>query len=160
MFKKQEIKSIEIKQNRENNIENKSDKKTIICSETCFTGDVVSDADILINGKYIGNILCKDNTVIVTKTGIVTGTILAKKSIINGKIDGRVESTLIEIQKNGMIEGEIYSENLSIEDGGFFIGISKKIIADLNKKIPEQNNVQERKKHQKMDATNTLALKD
>ncbi len=38
-------------------------------------------------------------TAIVTKTSVVTGIILAKKSIINGKIDGHVESTLIEIQK-------------------------------------------------------------
>ncbi|WP_334472126.1 hypothetical protein [Arsenophonus sp. PmNCSU2021_1] len=59
-----------------------------------------------------------------------------------------------------MIEGEIYSENLSIEDGGFFIGISKKITVDLNKKIPEGNNVQEHKKHQKIDATNAIALKE
>lgn len=160
LFKKREIESTENKQSTENNPESKSDKKTIICSETCFTGDIVSDADILIDGKYIGNILCKENTVIVTRTGIVTGSILAKKSIIDGKIDGRVESNLIEIQKNGMIEGEIYSENLSIEDGGFFIGISKKITVDLNKKIPERNNVQEHKKHQKIDATNAIALKE
>ncbi|MFP3028772.1 MAG: polymer-forming cytoskeletal protein [Arsenophonus sp.] len=99
MFKNRKLKVQKNKQNTENNIENKSNKKTIICSETCFTGDLVSDTDIFINGKYIGNILCKENTVIVTKTSIVTSTILAKKSIINGKIDGRVESTLIEIQK-------------------------------------------------------------
>ncbi|HGJ5883139.1 polymer-forming cytoskeletal protein [Arsenophonus sp.] len=160
MFKKREIESTENKQSTENNLESKSDKKTIICSETCFTGDIVSDADILIDGKYIGNILCKEKTVIVTRTGIVTGSILAKKSIIDGTIDGRVESNLIEIQKNGMIEGEIYSENLSIEDGGFFIGISKKITVDLNTKIPERNNVQEHKKHQKIDVTNAIALKE
>lgn len=73
LFKKREIESTENKQSTENNLESKSDKKTIICSETCFTGDIVSDADILIDGKYIGNILCKENTVIVTRTGIVTG---------------------------------------------------------------------------------------
>ncbi|MGP1955024.1 MAG: hypothetical protein ACTS8R_09155 [Arsenophonus sp. NC-QC1-MAG3] len=38
-------------------------------------------------------------TVIVTKTSGVIDTILDKKSIIDDKIDGRVESTLIEIQK-------------------------------------------------------------
>ncbi|MGP1956325.1 MAG: bactofilin family protein [Arsenophonus sp. NC-PE1-MAG3] len=138
MFKKWKIKSTEIKKITENILENKSYKKTIICSKTCFTGDVVSDADILINGKYIGNILCKENTVIVTKTGVVTGTVLAKKLIIDGKIYGRVESTLIEIQKNGMIKGEIYSENLSVDNGGFFIGISKKITIDLNKKYQNE----------------------
>ncbi|WP_182853047.1 bactofilin family protein [Arsenophonus endosymbiont of Aleurodicus floccissimus] len=88
MFKKREIESTENKQSTENNLENKSDKKTIICFETCFNGDIVSDTDILIDGKYIGNILCKENTVIVTRTGIVTGSILAKKSIIDGKIYG------------------------------------------------------------------------
>ncbi|WP_334472125.1 hypothetical protein [Arsenophonus sp. PmNCSU2021_1] len=51
MFKKREIESTENKQSTENNLESKSDKKTIICSETCFTGDIVSDADILIDGK-------------------------------------------------------------------------------------------------------------
>ncbi|MGP1958669.1 MAG: bactofilin family protein [Arsenophonus sp. NC-CH8-MAG3] len=128
-------------------------------------GDVISDADILINGKYIGNILCKENTVIVTKTGVVTGTILAKKSIIYGKIYGRVESTLIEIQKNGRIEGEIYSENLSIDDGGFFIGISKKITIDLdldldlNKKYQNEITCKNVKNTKKMDAKNTVTLK-
>ncbi|HGJ5877251.1 MAG TPA: polymer-forming cytoskeletal protein [Arsenophonus sp.] len=160
MFKKREVESTKNQESKENNLENKNDNKTIICSATCFTGDIVSDVDILIDGKYIGNILCKENTVIVTKNGMVTGSILAKKSIIDGKIEGRVESNLIEIQKNGIIEGEIYSENLSIEDGGFFIGISKKITVDLNKKIPEHNNLPEPKKHQKIDASNSVALKE
>ncbi|WP_348666122.1 bactofilin family protein [Arsenophonus symbiont of Ornithomya chloropus] len=157
LFKKKEIEDIK---NKKKKIEN--DKKTIICSETCFTGDIISDSDIFIDGKYVGNIFCKENTVIITKNGMVTGSILAKKIIIHGKIDGRVESNVIQIQLNGIIEGEIFSENLSIEDGGFFIGTSKKITLDLNKKIPEFNDfkkdIQYEKK--KINIGHSLSLKE
>ncbi|WMY95182.1 MAG: polymer-forming cytoskeletal protein [Arsenophonus sp.] len=162
LFKKREIEDIKNKKKKIDNKNEKNDKKTIICSETCFTGDIISDSDIFIDGKYIGNIFCKENTVIITKNGMVTGSVLAKKIIIHGKIDGRVESNVIQIQLNGIIEGEIFSENLSIEDGGFFIGISKKITLDLNKTIPECNDLKEniRYEKQKINIAHSLSLKE
>ncbi|WMY96956.1 MAG: polymer-forming cytoskeletal protein [Arsenophonus sp.] len=159
LFKKKEIEDVK---NKKKKIETENDKKTIICSKTCFTGDIISDSDIFIDGKYVGNIFCKENTVIVTKNGIIKGSILAKKIIIYGKIDGRVESNIIKIQLNGIIEGEIFSENLSIENGGFFIGISKKITLDLNKKIPECNDIKDNIKYekQKINIGNSIVLKE
>lgn len=52
------------------------------------------------------------------------GEIITERLIINGTFEGICRATYIEILSCGRVSGTIYSDNLSIEPGGKFMGIT------------------------------------
>lgn len=96
---------------------------TIIAVNTRFKGEISTDCHFHTDGEFEGVIRSK-NTVMVGKTGIITGDVFAQKLIISGKVVGNVEAKAIEILANGRLEGTIASDELVIERKGVFIGQS------------------------------------
>jgi len=65
-----------------------------------------------------------DTQVKISKSGYVLGEIKTKRLIINGYFEGTCYAEHIEILSCGSVNGEVYSDNLSIESGGKFMGIT------------------------------------
>jgi len=61
-------------------------------------------------------------TLIISETGSVKGEVFADKVIVNGVVDGVCHANVIEILGKGCVTGTIYSDALSIEPGGKFMG--------------------------------------
>ena len=97
---------------------------TIIAANTRFKGEINTDCHFHTDGDFDGVIHSK-NTVMVGKTGVITGDIFAQKVIISGKVTGNVEAKTIEILAGGRLEGAITSDELVIERKGMFLGQSK-----------------------------------
>ena len=54
----------------------------------------------------------------------MTGEITTDRLIINGEFEGTCHAERIEILSQGCVSGTVYSDNLSIEPGGKFTGIT------------------------------------
>ncbi|WP_353667996.1 polymer-forming cytoskeletal protein [Marinomonas sp. THO17] len=71
------------------------------------------------------------------------GEINTERLIVNGIFEGICHATYIEILSCGRVSGTVYSDNLSIEPGGKFTGItnpaehkiSKQEALDLDEKV-------------------------
>ncbi|MFY0644880.1 MAG: polymer-forming cytoskeletal protein [Bacteroidia bacterium] len=94
----------------------------VIGEGTTIKGDLISTGDLRIDGSVIGSITTKAKCVIGS-SATVTGNVDAKNCDISGKIDGDVKvSEILLIKSNGVINGDLRTSKLVVENGGEFNG--------------------------------------
>lgn len=112
---------------------NRSNKKnTIVLTEVTTiavgtnieNGKLNLSSDLVIEGEYSGNIETTKR-VIVGKSGIVRGSIVAEDILLDGIIEGEVDCNAIEVKDGARISGKIVTGRFIIGDGGLFEGIIK-----------------------------------
>jgi cytoskeletal protein CcmA (bactofilin family) len=98
-------------------------RATSILAPGCrFKGEVEVQGTLRIEGEFEGAIRNPEN-LIVGKTGIVKGEIVAKNATIGGKVLGNVSAeNKIELQSGSHLEGDIRTRRLVIDEGVFFEG--------------------------------------
>ncbi|MEO9273844.1 polymer-forming cytoskeletal protein [Marinomonas sp. 5E14-1] len=74
---------------------------------------------------YVEGKIEVNNLLRISETGNVVGEILTERLIINGAFEGVCRATYIEVLSSGRVTGTVYSDNLSIETGGKFMGVTK-----------------------------------
>ncbi len=84
-----------------------------------FKGDITTDDNIEINGKFIGNIICKKELK-VSEFGSIVGEIKANRVINSGKIDGDIECDLFIGDRTSSTKYKLKSN--SVEISGKFDG--------------------------------------
>ncbi|KUI99269.1 bactofilin family protein [Vibrio sp. MEBiC08052] len=77
-----------------------------------------------VDGKIEGQIHT-DKTLIISESGSASGEIYAEHIIINGCFKGTCYATRIEILSKGRVDGTLYTDDISIEQGGRFNGVTK-----------------------------------
>ncbi|MGY5580100.1 bactofilin family protein [Vibrio cincinnatiensis] len=89
-----------------------------------------------------------EKTLVISESGVVSGEIFAQHVIVNGAFEGTCHADKIEILNKGQVTGSLYSDDLSIEQGGRFNGVtypaSGENIAQLTQ-ITELKEVKEAK---------------
>ena len=101
-------------------------EKTMIASSFSIDGDLVAQEDTLIQGRVDGSILVEKHTVRIGREGQVSGEILARKIVVDGKTDGQLSAKeTVVLRKNAEVEGEILSPRVVMEDGCKFNGTVK-----------------------------------
>ncbi len=79
-------------------------------------GDVISDGDVVILGKVIGNVEALSARVSVGVGGSVVGNIKAHHVIIAGHVEGTVVASLgIEVHPNASVEGEMQAPKVHLQ---------------------------------------------
>ena len=97
---------------------------TTLITKGCFvTGELKLESDIQIDGIIDGQIHVS-KTLVVSESGQVKGDIFASKVVINGIFEGNCSADKIEILAKGRVSGTIYTDDLSIEQGGKFNGVT------------------------------------
>lgn len=95
---------------------------TVIASHTRFTGNIKGEDTLRVSGYFKGEIHCK-RTVWVEKTGRIEGIINARRVIIEGEINGNIESAdQVELRSNGRMIGDINAGKITVAQGCFFDG--------------------------------------
>ena len=98
---------------------------TVIASNTHFTGKIKGENTLRISGYFKGEIDCK-RMVWVDKTGKIEGTVTARRVIIEGEINGNIESANhVELRSNGRMIGDINAVKISVAKGCLFDGQAK-----------------------------------
>jgi cytoskeletal protein CcmA (bactofilin family) len=97
---------------------------------------------VRLNSHFKGEITC-EGMLVVAEQGEIEGTIQAKQLSIAGKVKGSVRaSESLEIKKDGVVLGDVYTAKLFVEPGGYFDGTchmptpepEKHLSPDLNPK--------------------------
>lgn len=99
-------------------------RTTVVAAGTTLTGDVELNDDFHLDGVMKGNLISK-NDLIVSTSGRFTGDVKAKRVLVSGILDGKVDADRLEIVASGQVSGEIKVRELVIESGGQFVGASQ-----------------------------------
>ena len=99
-------------------------RTTVVAAGTTLTGDVELNDDFHLDGVMRGNLISK-NDLIVSTSGRFTGDVKAKRVLVSGILDGKVDADRLEIVASGQVSGEIKVRELVIESGGQFVGASQ-----------------------------------
>jgi len=82
------------------------------------------DCDLYIDGEFDGVIHSK-KLVTIGKSGKVKGEIITHHLVVQGLVEGSIDSNRLEIMAAGTVKGSILSGDLIIEAKGHFEGESK-----------------------------------
>lgn len=77
-----------------------------------------------VDGELSG-IIHSESIVVIGKNGNLKGELQADKIVVNGCFEGQLEANSLEILAGGVVNGDISTQKISIENGGRFNGTSK-----------------------------------
>lgn len=97
----------------------------VIAKETTIKGDIITYGNIRIEGTVEGTLNSKTK-IVIGDSASLKGNIDAKEAEIAGHIKGVVRcSEILYLKKTAVIEGDIYTKQLVIENGAVFNGNCK-----------------------------------
>jgi len=86
-------------------------------------GELSGSEDLYLDGEVEGNIDLRNYNLIIGPNGRVRAHVLAKDVVIHGKVDGNVTGVdKVELKKSALVNGDINTQRIVIEDGAFFKG--------------------------------------
>ena len=98
-------------------------KASWISEQVTVKGNVVSSADLVIDGRVEGTIELGDHNLTIGDGATVIADLMAKAVTIGGKVTGNVVGAAkVELKKNAAVEGDITAPRFSMEDGAVLSG--------------------------------------
>ena len=94
---------------------------TVLGADIVFTGDIKGDSVVRIDGKIDGSVSIKQGVVLGEKA-YIKGDVNSDYVIIYGSVTGNITCKELLVRKNGVINGDIQTENIEIEMGGRYNG--------------------------------------
>lgn len=97
----------------------------VIARETFIKGDITTSGNIRIEGKVEGT-LSSQNKIVIGDSASLEGNIEAREAEIAGNIKGVVRcSEILYLKESAVIDGDIYTKKLVIENGAVLNGLCK-----------------------------------
>jgi len=94
---------------------------TLIGLNSDFRGDSNIKGELRVEGIING--LVNADSVVLGQAGTAKGEITANKIIVEGKVEGNLKAKeIVEIKSTGKVLGEIFTNKLSIMEGGVLNG--------------------------------------
>jgi len=93
---------------------------SIIGTNCSLTGDVVSEGEVHVDGKVVGDVRCV--TLVIGEEGSVQGEINAETVRVLGSVTGQITSRAVELARTARILGDITHDSLAVEAGAFVEG--------------------------------------
>jgi len=86
-------------------------------------GELSGSEDLYLDGEVEGNIELRGHSLIVGPNGRVRANVHAKDVVVHGKVDGNIQAKeKVELKKSAVLNGDIFTQRIMIEDGAFFKG--------------------------------------
>lgn len=101
---------------------------SIIGPDLVITGNLVSKGEVQVDGTVQGDI--HGSHVIVGPNATISGGIVAEEVVVRGHVNGSVRGKRVMLQASSQVEGDIYHNALSIEQGAMFEGKSRRTSQD------------------------------
>ena len=127
-----------------NRVKGESPVTTLIAEGCTVIGQLELGNQLQIDGHVEGKINA-ETQVKISKTGYVLGEITTRRLIINGYFEGTCRAEYIDILNDGVFTGEVYTDNLSIESGGKFMGATNPSENSPEKMLSHQEEQEEAK---------------
>jgi cytoskeletal protein CcmA (bactofilin family) len=108
---------------------------SVIGPDLTITGNLVSKGEVQVDGIVEGDI--HGSHVVVGETATISGGIVADEVVVRGHVVGSVRSKRVMLQSTSQVEGDIFHQSLSIEQGALFEGKSRR--SDDPRSVPLPN---------------------
>lgn len=96
-----------------------------IGADLTIVGNLLSQGEVGIDGEIQGDVHAA--TIVIGETATITGSLVADEIIIRGTVMGTIRGKRVVLQSASKVEGDIYHAQLSIEQGAFFEGKSRRM---------------------------------
>lgn len=95
--------------------------ESFIGANTDFQGELKVKGSLRVDGRIDGRLNAE--CVILGETAVVKGEVIGKKIIVGGKVEGNLRAQeILEINSTGKVLGDIYTNKISVMEGGEFNG--------------------------------------
>jgi len=95
--------------------------ESLIGAHTDFQGELHVKGTLRVDGQVDGRLNAE--WVILSETAVVKGEVTAKKIMVGGKVEGNLRAEeVVEIKAKGRVLGDIFTNKLSVMEGGEFNG--------------------------------------
>lgn len=101
---------------------------SVVGPDLTITGNLISKGEVQVDGIVEGDI--HGSHVVVGPSATITGSIMAEETIVRGHVVGSIRSKRVMLQASSQVEGDIYHQALSIEQGAMFEGKSRRTADD------------------------------
>lgn len=98
---------------------------SIIGPDLTIEGTVVSGGALQIDGEIRGDVRCV--SLVLGEKALVTGGVVAEDVVVEGRVDGSISGHTITLRASSHVEGDIQHQCLTIEQGAFFEGMSRRV---------------------------------
>lgn len=86
-------------------------------------GELSGSEDLYLDGEVEGSVELRSHSLTVGPNGRIKANVNAKEVVIHGKVDGNVRgSDRVELKKSAVLNGDVVTQRIVIEDGAFFKG--------------------------------------
>jgi len=106
--------------------------ESIIGGQSEITGDLNIKGTLQVDGYVKGQV--KADCVVLTESSRIKGDITANKIIVSGRVEGNLKAEeAIEIMPKGKVIGDVFTNKISVAEGGELNG--KVVMSERDSKI-------------------------
>lgn len=105
-------------------LETSPSNRSTIGADLNVVGNLVSTGELLIEGVVQGDI--QGVNILIRETAQITGTITGHDVIVHGEVKGTLKAERVVLAGTCRLEGDVFHQSLSIEQGAFFEGKSRR----------------------------------
>ena len=92
-------------------------------SRSSSKANLSGDEDLRIDGQVEGGVQLANHELTIGETGRVQAQLFARSIVVTGQVTGNLTATeRVEIQVNGVVEGDVHSPRLIVADGAVLNG--------------------------------------
>jgi cytoskeletal protein CcmA (bactofilin family) len=105
-----------------------SPTESVIGSDLCIEGQSITircQGTLRVNGRIQADL--HSMQLMVGEEALVGGSIVAETVEVYGKVEGAIRASRVVLHATAQVEGDIHSQCLSIEQGAYFEGKSRKL---------------------------------
>jgi cytoskeletal protein CcmA (bactofilin family) len=110
--------------NRPANQRSASGSASIIGADLVIKGNLDCKGEVQIDGQVEGDI--RAQRIVVGERAQTTGNLVAESVEISGNVQGSIRGNAVTFRSSGRVEADVFHKTLSIEQGAFFEGKSRR----------------------------------
>jgi cytoskeletal protein CcmA (bactofilin family) len=97
---------------------------SIIGPDLTIMGNLISAGEVQVDGEVQGDL--HGSHVVVGEKARITGGIMAQEIVVRGHVMGSIRGNKVMLQASSHVEGDVHHQALSIEQGAYFEGKSRR----------------------------------
>jgi cytoskeletal protein CcmA (bactofilin family) len=102
-----------------------------------ITGNVMAKGKLHLDGQVQGDIHCV--SLVLGETSRLEGNVVAEDVVIGGRIRGSVRALRVTLQPKCYVECDLFHQSLTIEQGAYFEGKSRRVEDPLSGETAPQD---------------------
>ena len=103
-----------------------------------ITGNIVCAGSMQVLGRVVGDIHAAN--LIIGEGAYTEGNVIAQETVVHGVFKGTIHANSVKLQSTAVVDGEILSKSLTIEQSAQFEGIARRLDKPIDPPSSEQIN--------------------